>query len=97
MNIIKLINKRTKLEKEIDSVLECLEDLPAESEDYTAIVDNLVKLYNIKNTKKCWWKVNPDTFALIVGNLLGIAIILKHEELNVISSKALGFVMRTRV
>jgi hypothetical protein len=40
--------------------------------------------------------VKPDTLALIAGNLAGIAIILSFEQVNVITSKALGFVAKLR-
>lgn len=43
------------------------------------------------------WKFSPDTLLVVGGNLLGIGLILSHEKLNVISSKALGFVLRGRV
>lgn len=41
-------------------------------------------------------RVSPDTMALIAANLAGIAVIIGYERINVITSKALGFVARTR-
>lgn len=40
--------------------------------------------------------VSPDTLAMIAGNIAGIVLIIGYERVNVIASKALGFVMRTR-
>jgi len=43
------------------------------------------------------WKISPDTVVIVASNLLGILLILNFEKLDVISTKALGFVMRGRV
>lgn len=43
------------------------------------------------------WKVSPDTLMIVGGNLLGIVLILNFEKLDIISTKALGFVLRGRV
>jgi hypothetical protein len=37
-------------------------------------------------------RVKPDTVALVAANLAGIIMIIGHERLNVIASKAIGFV-----
>ncbi len=46
-------------------------------------------------TKKT--RISPDTLAVVAGNLLGIMLILNHEKMNVITSKALAFVLRGRI
>lgn len=89
-------DKRTNLEKEIDSVLKCMNELSPDSEEYQKMAENLERLYKSKSYDKDR-DVSPDTLAVIVGNLAGILLILKHEELNVITSKALGFVLKGRV
>ncbi len=84
--------EKTDLEKEIDEVLKTLKCVNPYSEEYGIIVGNLEKLYKLKNgEKKC---VSPDVIANIVGALLEIGFILGFERLNVITSKALGFVRR---
>ena len=40
---------------------------------------------------------SPDSVMQVVANLGGILIITQHEKLNVIASKALGFVIKGRV
>lgn len=86
--------KQTKLEKEISLVLDKLKKEDVGTEEYQNILDHLSKLYEMKQKDKS--SISPDTVAVVVGNLLGIILILKHEELNVITSKALGFVIRGR-
>ena len=39
--------------------------------------------------------VSKDAMLTVGANLLGIVLIIKHEHVNVITSKALGLVIRT--
>ena len=41
-------------------------------------------------------RVSKDTLAIIAGNIAGIVLIIGYERMNVIASKALGFVMKSR-
>ncbi len=41
-------------------------------------------------------RVSKETWALIGANIAGIVMIIGHEKFNVIASKALGFVMKSR-
>lgn len=42
-------------------------------------------------------KLSPDTMLVVAGNLLGIVLILKHEKIDIVTSKALSFVLKGRV
>ena len=92
-----LRHERTELDKEIDAVISQLRELDAASEDYEKVVKNLERLYELKNMNDKRKKVSPDTLAVIIGNLAGIALILGYEQTHVITSKALGFVIKGRV
>lgn len=41
-----------------------------------------------------WFGIKPDTVALIGGNLTGILMILTYERADIITSKAINFVLR---
>jgi hypothetical protein len=41
-------------------------------------------------------RVSKETWAVISANLAGIVMIIAHERVNVIASKALSFIMRAR-
>jgi methionyl-tRNA formyltransferase len=91
-------DKRTNLEKEIDSVLKKMSTYMPDSTEYTAMATNLERLYKAKaNEKERSCIVSPDTIAIIAGNLLGIVLILGYEKTDTITSKALGFIIRGRV
>ena len=89
-------DKRSYLEVEIDNVLKTMLTMDPASEDYRVMTENLERLYKLKavDANK---KVSADTIALIAGNLLGLALIMWFEKTNVITTKALGFVLRGRV
>lgn len=89
-------DKRTNLEKEIDQLIQDMRVVAPNSESYSAMAENLEKLCKA-NSYKSDRHISPDTLAVVAGNLIGIGLILNHERLEVISSKALGFVLRGRV
>ena len=43
------------------------------------------------------WKISPDTLLIVGGNLLGILLILNFEKADIVTSKALNFVLKGRV
>ena len=95
MEITRIFKKRkTMLEREIDNLLVDMEEMYVDSEEYQASIEMLGRLHEMKSKDKS--HVSPDTLAIVAGNLLGILLILKHEELNIITSKALNFVIRGR-
>lgn len=97
MKITSIFKKeKTMLEKEIEAVLLEMKDMYVGSEEYEIALNHLSTLHEINKSKEKKWNVSPDTMAIVVGNLLGIILILKHEEMNVITSKAMNFVIKGR-
>lgn len=96
MKITNIFKKeKTMLEKEIEAILLDMKDMDLNSDEYEVALNHLSILHEIKSKEKKW-NVSPDTMAVVVANLLGIILILKHEELNVITSKAMNFVIKGR-
>lgn len=96
MKITNIFKKeKTMLEKEIEEVLLDMKNMYVDSDEYEVALNHLSILHEIKLKEKKW-NVSPDTMAIVAGNLLGIILILKHEELNVITSKAMNFVIKGR-
>lgn len=87
---------KTYLDLEIEALLEEMKNHKRSSNEYKAMVSNLTELYKAKELE-LGRKVSPDTVALIAANLLGIGMILGFEKANVVTSKALGFIMKGRV
>lgn len=88
--------KQTKLDEEIDMVLTWLKSKEPGTEEYTKMAANLKTLYEIRNSNKNN-KIKPETIVLGACNLIGIWLILNYEEYNIVTSKALGFVLKGRV
>lgn len=91
--IIKI--KPTVLDETIDAALSELKELSTTHPEYQPTLDRVKELYKLKeqNTPK---RVSPDTLVLVAGNLAGIALILGYERAHVVTSKALGFVLKSR-
>lgn len=83
--------KPQPLEAEINRLFELLQTMTPYDEGYSKVSDELKKLYPLKeiDSKK---RISSDAIVGALTNLLGIAVIVNHEHLNVITSKALGMV-----
>lgn len=86
---------KTHVEREIDRLFAELKDHDIDSEKYGAILDRISKLHKLRQEEKPQ-KISPDTLLIAGINLLGIVMILKHEELNVITTRAMSLVPKIR-
>lgn len=82
--------KKSILDAEIIHVRDEMEKLDPSSEKYTTCAKNLKLLCESKN-ENC---IDSKTWALIVCNLGGIALVLFHENAHVITSKAFNMVRK---
>lgn len=84
------------LQEAIDLIFTRMKDTSLDTKEFAMLAEQLEKLYKIKaaNAPK---PVSFDTLLPVIGNLVGIGAILHHEKVNVISSKALGFVTKSKV
>lgn len=65
-------------------------------EEFAQILAEYTKFENQQHATKRDSRVSADVLATIAANLVGIIVIVKHEQANVIASKALGFVQKLR-
>ena len=91
--ITKKTPTQTGLDKAIELVVEQMTD--ASPDELTKLADQVAKLYKLKEIDSPW-RVSPDTLILVAGNLVGILLILNYERLNIVTSKAIGFVMKLK-
>lgn len=78
----------------IDGAYSRLADLDETTEAYAQVLDQLVKLNKMKNENST--SVSKDTLAIIGANLTGIVMILKHEQVHVIATKAMSLVLKPK-
>lgn len=89
-------DKPASLQELIDLVQTQMLMEGADSDKFTEMADELERLYAMKKSNNTS-RVSPDAIVTVAGNLLGIGLILQHERLHVVTSKALSFVMKTKV
>ena len=88
-------DKRTLLDKEIDSVVEFMKEYEPSSEKYVVMSENLERLYKAKSLIKDRF-VSPDTIAMGVIAILQILLVLNHEKTDVLTSKAANWIWKGR-
>lgn len=84
-------------QKQIDELLTQLDSRDAESDEYALILERLEKLYAIHTPEKVKSGISADAALAVGGNLLGILLILNFERAGVVASKALSFVMKSKM
>lgn len=80
------------LDAAISDVLTEMNGLNADTEEYAAAADQLIKLMKLKKEMNPSWRPSPDALVGAAGSIIGILFILHFEKLGVITSKALSFV-----
>lgn len=82
-----------QLNETIDVVLSEMRGFDAHSDEYAQMVNQLTKLYALKVKPD---RISKDTVAIICGNLVGIVLIIGYERTNIVTSKALNFLIKLR-
>ena len=95
VNLPKPKAEKSGLDLAIDEVLNEMRGFTADSEEYDSMTKQLERLYAIKKNDRPD-RVHPDTIVIVVGNLIGIALIVAYERTNILTSKALAFMLRVR-
>lgn len=88
-------NNKAALENAIERVLTEMGNETPDSEEYAKMVERLKTLHEMKTTESKP-RISPDTALTAAANLLGILMIVGHERTHIVTSKALGFVLKLR-
>lgn len=103
MKKLKKKDKRTLLEREIGRLEESMSKIEDQtSVEYQKYQEMLTKLYEIDNSVKTVKEGNrrhldPNTLLLAAGSLAEIVLIMNHERLYVIATKAMSRVVRAKL
>ena len=92
------MKRPSTLSNEIRRMEEAIADTDGDSKEYYRLLVHLEKLYEIrdKNEKKFKFDVDSNTLVTAGSSLLGILLILQHERLHAVASKALGFITKLK-
>lgn len=86
--------KHSILEDEIIRVRREMLDYNVGTQEYEKLLEIFERLILLQKQEKSN-RVSPDTIAIVAGNLLGILIVVGYERMHVITSRGLGFILRT--
>lgn len=89
-------NQRLLLENAFEKAVRDLGNHETTSEEYAKTLDRVVTLHKMLVEDKPA-SVSKDTMAVVGANLLGIVLIIKHEFVNVISSRAMSLLIKPKV
>ncbi len=81
-------DKNVLLEGQIERILQTMDAMPIDSQEYSKMMIHLSKLTELK-TKQRRSPVSLDTMVIVAGNLLGIVVIVAYEQKHVMTSKAI--------
>lgn len=85
------LSEPTALDKEIARVTRELDNWHPTSDEYVELLERLTKLHKLKHEETAS-HVSKDTALLAATNLLGILMVIRHEHVNVITSRAMGMI-----
>lgn len=79
------------------TIAELLADMKGYSGDdpeYATMLAELERLYKLKTENRRRFAVSPDTAAIVVGNLVGIFVIVAYERGHVMTTRAKDFIVK---
>lgn len=90
-------DKRTNLEKEIESVLEQMSNEPVELEDYDKMSKQLERLYKLKEIdKKDHKQIDPNVIISTLGSIACVLLIAAFEQNEIFPTKCFPFIPKGR-
>lgn len=92
---MKLVKSESKLDGQIDKLLERMSECDESTEKYSGYLSDLERLIRLKKEEKVN-RVSPDTMAIVIGGILQVLIIVIAEEKHIMNSRGIGFVLRPR-
>jgi hypothetical protein len=87
------LKRDSELDEPIDKLLEELRAYDPNSTEFAAAMEHLETLTKMR-AEEHRFPVSPETMALVVGNLVGILIIVGYEQKHVVTSKAMTMLNR---
>lgn len=88
--------KPTVLDEEMNRIVARMNEMDVTEEDYTALMAHLDRLVQLRKDDRSS-RIDPNTLAVVGGNLLGIIIIVSYERVNVITTRALTMIRDVKV
>lgn len=88
-------HKETGLEIARDKALSDMTNFTADDDEYERMIAHVKTLTELIDLEKSE-EVSPNTIAVILGNVVVALIVVSYESKNVVTSKVLSFLQKTR-
>ena len=88
--------KQTKLDDPIDTILEEMKEFGPHTPEYEALLDKLERISALQSKETWTRRIDPTQVAAVTANLAGILTVVHFEKLNVVTSKAIGMLFRSK-
>lgn len=85
--------KPSPLDATIAEILTDMQGFNAESPEYERLLARVERLSKLKAETR-FWRVSPDTLAIVLGNILGILIVVGYERGHVMTTRAKEYVLK---
>lgn len=92
-------HKDTDLETAITRLISQMQSHDGETDEYSAMAGNLKTLMEARQIESAVDdrnEISVETIATVAANLVGILMILHYERANIVTSKALSFVIKPK-
>lgn len=86
-------DESTPLDKQIAAILEEMDAYGPDSDEFQKQLNNLERMMKLKR-KNPQPRISPDTLAVVIGNLIGILVIVAYEQKHVMTTRAWGFLVK---
>ena len=83
------------IDGEINHVLDTMSNMKHITEEYE-IAAKALKLLCEARSKPAANRLSAETLVTVTANLLGIMLIIKHEQFNVMTSRAMGLIIKPK-
>lgn len=91
MNMLKGIT----LDEEIQRCLNEMNTMKVDSDEYSVAVGNLEILQGLqKENNRNKYVISPEVAVTAITNILGILLVINHEKINVITTRAFSLIRR---
>ncbi len=88
-------NEPSIYDEPIQKILAEMDEYGPDSPEYSALIRHLEELSRIGAEHRSR-RVSPDTMAIVAANLAGILIIVAYERKHVLTTKAMGFILKPK-
>lgn len=85
------------VEQAIEDVAKEMISLNSDSDEYAKMNKQLAELIVTRTKLQSTGKIGPEIWMPVAANLAGILLIMNHERVNVIATKALGQVTKLKI